>query len=83
MIRFNYNLYGERACGILARSWYHTLQWLFNLELESPLGEGRPFTAADHAAYPETTEFRRLVLEDHRPCIDAAPAKIRGLLTDT
>ena len=80
-IRFDLKSYGQHASGVMARSWCHKMQHYYNLELVSPLGEARRFTAEDHDAYSEPTELTRLAEEGPHPVpLRNRIAQIRGLL---
>ena len=52
---------GQRRWGVLVRAWCHRMQYLFDLQIASPLGEKFVFTPEHLAAYNEPSEFARLV----------------------
>lgn len=59
-IRFEHSRYGGETSGILARAWFHRMQFLLNLELSGCLPRGRGFLAEDLTGYEEPSEFSRL-----------------------
>ena len=77
-IRFDYQLYGGDACGVMARAWCHRLQWLFNLELSIVVSPLEAFALNDLRDYEEPSEFIALA-ESSTGKIVARIEQIRAL----
>eukprot|EP00969_Alexandrium_andersonii_P094537 4176715-Alexandrium_andersonii.AAC.1 len=79
--RCSYALYGDAACGILARAWCHKMQHYFNLELASSEGEDLVFTSEHRNTYSEPTELQKLLAEGHpNPALLQRVEALRSLL---
>ena len=81
-VRFDYSVYGDENCGILARAWCHRMQFAWELELSGVVALTAAFAEEHWGACEEPSEFSRIA-ETASGRLKGRVVQIRAVLAGT
>ena len=77
-MRFDLDTYGQDVCHILARSWCHKMQFLFDAHTQHPGDLGAEVPLEEHH-YEEPSELMQLAASAVSALLQSRIAKLRGV----